>query len=355
MEHPYRQALVRLPLKIREVLQRVPPEIMESVTEVRLRAERPAVLVLPYASLFVERDGRCVKNQTDHALFCSTAMLKECFLGLCGHSVYAYEDSLSQGYFTLPGGHRVGIAGRSLRQAGRTAGVQDVTSLNIRIARTGLLALHESLRPLLEKSCPRILVLGAPGTGKTTLLRAMTVRLSTLGRRVTVVDERMELWPVSEDGFAALPPLHCDVLSGYLKGEGMQLALRSLSPEILVCDEIGTHEDAASIEASLHAGTGVLASAHAASVEDLWHRPQLYYMLKEFFFDDIVLLQGRGKPGEIEGVYHAADILQSIRRDIRGTMQPWRGDAVCRQAGFTPEGCAGCCGAFTGDAKEFAV
>ncbi|MDO5602744.1 MAG: ATPase, T2SS/T4P/T4SS family, partial [Oscillospiraceae bacterium] len=286
---------------------------------------------------------------------CSAAMLKECFLSLCGHSLYAYEENLAQGYITLPGGHRVGVAGRCLRQDGRTAGVQEVSSLNIRVARTQLLLVEDELDALLKKTRPRILLLGEPGTGKTTLLRAMTARLSQLGRRVTVVDERMELWPMSEEGFAVLPPLHCDVLSGYPKGEGMQLALRSLAPEILVCDEIGAQEDAAALETSLHTGTGVLVSAHAACAEDALQRPQLRYLLERRCIEDIVWLKGRNTPGKTGGICHAADLMQNLGGNLYGDMLPWRGPAVRRTAVGQTQSHAGCGCAFAGAAAQPAI
>jgi stage III sporulation protein AA len=189
---------------------------------------------------------------------------------LCDGSVYAYRDTISEGYISLRGGIRVGVCGRAAISGARISGVYDIDTLVIRIPHSSPPLGKEIVELMREESFTRgVLIYSPPGVGKTTLLRSLAVMLSS-GKephRVSVIDTRGEL-AYSLDS----PSLCLDLLSGYPKHVGLALASRTLGTEIMICDEIGSRADAEAICEAHNCGVPLIASAHAASVRELLGR-----------------------------------------------------------------------------------
>lgn len=223
--------------------------------------------------------------------------LQQCFYALCGNSVHSYQQEIAQGFFTLPGGHRVGVAGiASLDLQGNIQGMRTITSLNLRVARR----VNPSLPPCLAEALQAgggLLLVGPPGSGKTTLLRSIASTLSAQCRSVVMVDERSELMPCTQQGFVFAPPMHCDVLSSVPKAQGILMALRSLSPQVILCDEIGGMEDVAALEQGLYSGVEFVASIHGSDLAGLQARPQFAALQKLGAFRTAAFLEGPEHPG----------------------------------------------------------
>ena len=234
----YYAAIRRLPGFLRRPLEDLSSRQAQTIHEIHLRSGRPVVLTCAGGQFCLPGQGA---GQGGPAL--THAQLQECFYSLCEHSVHSYEQQLARGFFTLPGGHRVGVAGLFHMQGQAMKGLCTVTSLNIRIARTVTGELPAPLRDHLLGPFRGLVLVGPPGSGKTTLLRGVSALLSRAGKKVAVVDERMEIWPCGPGGFAAPVPMHCDVLSGCDKREGILSALRSLGPQVILCDELGDEND----------------------------------------------------------------------------------------------------------------
>ncbi len=227
------------------------------LSEIRLRAGRVASLVL---------DGRNLTLRTSLSGTELAALVKT----FCHNSVYAYSESLREGYITLTGGYRVGVAGRAVMDGGCVVGVSDITSLVIRLSHRVRGAADVPLQ-VFEAMGGRqgLLIYSPPGMGKTTILRDLLVRLSSgpSPRRVAVVDSRGEL-----AGSYIGTTCHVDILSGYPKAEGIELATRTLSPEVILCDEIGGFEEVEAVLAMQNSGVPLIATAHGDSPEGILRR-----------------------------------------------------------------------------------
>lgn len=288
MDEYYRTASI-LPEPLSKELGQLSCDIASAVQEVRLRVGQPV--------LFTIR-GRlvdCTKylSSIQCAAQIDAEMLQQCFLRLCRFSAYAYEEELAQGFLTIRGGNRVGVAG-----TWEQGHFSTVTSLNIRVARWVTCSLPTQVQKYLSAGSGGLLVAGAPGSGKTTFLRTLIQFLGKTEEIVTVVDERGELL-AGEAGLSLVQPVQCDVYTRCAKTEGISMALRCMNPRYIVCDELGTTADAAAVEQGIASGVRFLASAHCDTPQSLHQKPQLLRLLNTGAFSAAVFLEGRARPGVV--------------------------------------------------------
>ena len=298
----YYSAAAQLPAEIADVLYRVPETVASAVTEIRLRSGRPVVLTTAGESLLVRRSGLVTARAAGDMLTTGHAMLGACFHAVCAYSVHSYAECIAQGFVPMAGGHRAGVCGTAVCGQDGIHTLKNITSINIRVARTALLHCDARLQQLLQAESGGVILAGAPGSGKTTVLRAMAFYLSRHDIKTAIVDERFEIAPVEQSGFAVEMPLHCDVLSGYPKHEGMLHALRSLAPDVLLCDEIGAQRDVQAVEQAANAGVRMIVTLHGSDMAALRRRPQAAALLQMGAFSHVVFLQGRRAPGEVREV-----------------------------------------------------
>ncbi|MDR1927609.1 MAG: Flp pilus assembly complex ATPase component TadA [Oscillospiraceae bacterium] len=298
---PFDQAAAHLPHFLRERLAAVPEGVRAQTREIRLRAGAPMTLTTAAGTLFFSERGGLAPLYQPPCLCLDAGALAQALQSLCGYSVHSYAEDIARGFLTLPGGHRAGICGTAVVQGGRVTAVRNVSSVNLRIAREvpgAATALCQRL--FTAGQLPSVLIAGAPGSGKTTLLRDLALRLSSglCGAvvRVAAVDERGEIAGVREGLPCCNVGAATDVLTGYPKEEGILLALRSLSPEMILCDELGGEADAAALEQGFHAGVSFAASLHAGSAEEALARPVARRLLAMEAFDWLVQLEGAAKP-----------------------------------------------------------
>ena len=294
----YYNAIQRLPVSVRDALAQLLPTFAVQVHEIRLRSERPVVFSTPNGPVLAPN----LLPKCASALQLSSRELQECFYSLCEKSVHSYENQLSQGFFTIPGGHRVGVAGICRTAENGRNSFQTITSLNLRVARMLFVPLPPLLQGSLADSFHGMILAGSPGSGKTTLLRSIIKAASEQGKKVAVVDERQELWPCDPWGNSPRIPLNCDVLSNCPKTSGIEMAVRCLGPQIVVCDELGSSEEFRQVERGIQSGVGFICLVHAASMDELEARLEQSRARLRAVFSLCTFLEGPQKPGCIREV-----------------------------------------------------
>ncbi len=246
------------------------------------------------------RKGRfltvCARQKT---LACGVAVtqdeIHQIFSRMCGGSLYAHEETIRAGYIPLEGGIRVGVCGSAACESGKVIGVHSITGLMVRIPHAVTVETESLLQSLFAaKGLHGMLIYAPPGVGKTTLLRALAKSISSprYGRHTVVVDTRWELNVNLND-----PDLQLDVLSGYPRDIGIEIAVRTLGAQVIVCDEIGSIEDARATLGAANCGVPLIASAHALSIPELMERPAIKILHRAHVFDKYVSLLRRVSGG----------------------------------------------------------
>ncbi len=269
---------VALPLPVIAEAEELIKESAGGLEEIRLRLGKFS----EYRTNGKSLRGRYIPDRTamDEALF-----------KLCGGSVYSHGDTLCKGYIRGEGGVRVGVIGHAVCRGEEITAIQNITSLNIRLP-TKLHRLSGIGTPypeLAEAALNGLLICSPPGIGKTTALRYTARALAGRGHRVSVIDSRGEL----SFGLEA-PGLTADILDGYPRGKGIEIAIRTLCPDIIVCDEIGNHEDCRALMSAVGAGVAVLATAHAASAEEVQRRSEIAELCRMRVFRQMAFLERQG-------------------------------------------------------------
>lgn len=281
------------PLHIRKKLPRAFPK--QGLEEIRIRIGQPMELTYDKGSCcliggqgeepFLEAWGRSGQNRFGQSweeadiYRITEADIAEMLNYISDYSLYAYREELKQGFLTIEGGHRIGVAGGAVTEAGKITGMHHITFFNIRIAHEKIGCAGELVRRISgQGSIYNTLLFSAPGVGKTTYLRDAIRILSEgtkerTGLRVSVVDERSEIAAC----YRGIPQNdlgpRTDVLDGCGKAEGMQLLLRSMSPQVIAVDELGCEEDFRAAEQAAYCGSRVLGTLHAGDPKELMEKP----------------------------------------------------------------------------------
>ncbi|MCZ8512814.1 stage III sporulation protein AA [Paenibacillus filicis] len=317
-----------MPSSLQRILATLANTAEAELQEIRIREMRPLEIVRGSEYRFVTSDGE-LTAEPEQAYRPTRQDCAGVLELLTQHSLYTFEEELRRGYITIAGGHRVGLSGRTVVEQGRVKYLKEISGFNFRLAREWKSSGARVLPYLIDAGVGRVartLVVSPPQQGKTTLVRDIARRLS-LGTeegmpalKVGIVDERSEIAACVKGvpRFDVGP--RTDVLDACPKAEGMMMMIRSMSPDVLVVDEIGRVEDAAAIHEALHAGISVIATAHGRDVDDIRSRPILRELIGDGVFDRFVVLS-RGKSrgaGPDAAVYDTLGQRLDDRLALRG-------------------------------------
>ncbi len=307
----FSQAVRVLSPRLTELFLLLSDDEKQTVREIRLRRGKPVVAVTESGVSFLHETGRLTNILSSLAVRTDDRELEEIFHRICSYSVYACKDAVNRGFVTVDGGHRAGVAGTAVTENGRITAVRDINCINLRVAREIKGAADEIFRRCFSDGFSGLIVAGPPSSGKTTVLRDLARQLSGEERgilaKVLVCDERGEIGAVHNGRVQNDLGINCDVLTSYPKSEGIIIGLRSFSPDIIICDEIATDEEAEAIESGLCSGVHFALSVHAMNKSDLQSKPIVRRLLKTGCFGNVVLLSGK-RVGTAEGFFTAGDL-----------------------------------------------
>ncbi len=273
------------PADLQQALLRYEP-LFGDVQEIRCRVERPLMLRL-------KQGGEQIA--AEHM---TAAQMQHVVSRISQGSAYAWAEEFRQGYLTLQGGHRVGMVGKGVLEDGQIRTLKQISGLNFRIARSVPGAADKLVeRVAADGRLHNTLLISPPGCGKTTMLRDLVRQLSDgiphlhkQGFHAAVVDERSELAGCVN----GIPQLdvgsRTDVLDACPKSEGIRMLIRSMGPQVVAVDEIGTAADVQALEEALQSGVCIITTVHGSGVRDLLHHPTLSPLIKQQFFSVIVSL-----------------------------------------------------------------
>ncbi|MFE8695488.1 stage III sporulation protein AA [Cytobacillus sp. FJAT-53684] len=301
--------LAFLPKNIADYLQHIPSRQLLELEEIRVRINRPVELIIKgtptFLSYIVKPDDAVhLLNKMSH------------------FSIYTIEEELRRGYITIEGGHRVGLAGKVILENGIVKAIRDISSFNIRIAREQIGIANRLVPHLFNGSWLHTMIIGPPQTGKTTLLRDIARIISSgdenglfQAYKVGIVDERSEI-AGSVNGIPQMtfgPRL--DVLDACPKVEGMMMMIRSMSPDVLIVDEIGRKEDADAIMEAVNAGIKLIMTTHGNTLDEIKKRPTIKPILEMGIFQRFIELSRKSGPGSVTSIKDGTgrEILHEVR------------------------------------------
>lgn len=303
-----------LPRSVRILIQK--EELQYTfLQEIKLRVGQPLMLIYRGGELIPgRRQGRPYQVTKED--------IRELLEYVSNYSLYAYEQEMRQGFITIEGGHRIGMTGQAIIEDGRVKNLKYISSVNIRMSHE-VLGCADRIFPYItsNKRLYHTLIVSPPRCGKTTLLRDIVRQVSggnpyLKGMSVGVVDERSEIGGCYMGVAQNHLGMRTDVLDACPKAEGMIMLIRSMGPEVIAADEIGTAEDVHAIEYAMHCGCKMLVTVHGQSMEELKKKPLFGEMIAKKRFERYIVLGREEHVGQVEGVYDDRGSLLYSERSL---------------------------------------
>lgn len=295
--------------KISKVLINIPLEMKKKIEEIRLRVNSPLMVSLNGYDYYVNYDGSISYDEKDLVIVSRENILTT-FNLISNYSVYALEEDIKRGFITIKGGHRVGLAGKIVYGDKGLETLKDITSLNIRIAKEKIGISRKIIRYLINgTTIYHTLIISPPQCGKTTLLRDIVRYISVgdpalgfKGLKVGVVDERSELAATYMGVPQNMLGPRTDVLDGCRKEDGIIMLIRSMSPQVIATDELGSSEDIKVIHEALKAGVKILSTVHGTDIEDVMGKPNMRKIIKDKIFERFIILDNSRGVGTVRDI-----------------------------------------------------
>jgi stage III sporulation protein AA len=306
----YDAVLENICIDLNRPLLNIPASYKEKVEEIRIRNGSFLTVYSGGKDYFVTKEGK-LSTKLEEGIKIEKSHINKTFQLISNYSVYAFEEEIKNGFITIKGGHRVGIGGKVIYGNNGIETIRNISSLNIRIAREKIGVSNHIIKYLIDPpfTIHNTLIISPPQCGKTTLLRDIVRNLSDgiyldngKGFKIGVVDERSEIAGV----YNGIPQndigIRTDVLDGCLKSDGIMMLIRSMSPEIIVVDEIGGKRDAEAIQEALKAGIKLIATVHGSTLDEIMSRSSMKELLNEKIFKRYIFLDRSKGVGTIKEI-----------------------------------------------------
>ena len=286
-------------------------EINNKIEEIRLRINRPLIVSFNNKDYFYDEKNNSLTEKIENSYKVLKEDIEQTFQIMCKYSVHSFIDDIKKGFITLNGGHRVGLVGKVIIEDREVKNIKNISSLNIRISRE-IIGCSDKIISHIRSSNKiyNTLIISPPQCGKTTLLRDIVRNLSDgneslgfKGVKVALIDERNEI-SGSYLGVSQMD-LGCrtDIIETCPKEIGIMMLLRSMSPNVIVTDEIGSIEEIKSLYTALNGGVNLITTVHGNSIEDIKERKELSSLLDKELFQKVIILSSKNGAGTIEKIY----------------------------------------------------
>ena len=296
--------------ELRTIVKQLKAQEIKDLVEIRVRVNKPLLLEKVKQEMLVSAQGMTVKSPAQ-AYKVTKNNIKDTVNLMTNSSLYTLEEELKSGFITLTGGHRVGFVGQVIRDNKSIRRIKNISALNIRLCQEIIGAADKVIGNILAGTADvyNTLIISPPRCGKTTLLRDLIRQISDgvpnfnfKGLKVGVVDERSEIGGAYQGLAQNSLGLRTDLLDRAPKAEGMLLLIRSMSPDVVVTDEIGSRQDVAAIQEALNAGVRVITTVHGNNLREVKARPSLHGLFKNNTFERIIILSQKFGPGTVEQI-----------------------------------------------------
>lgn len=283
-----------------------------SIEEIRLRAQKPLIINSNNKDYFYNSRLNKLDLNMDNPYIVTKDDIEQTFQIMCKYSIHSFIDDIKKGFITLRGGHRVGLVGKTIIEDGQVKNIKHVSSLNIRVSREVLGCSDKILNHIIRgnNQINNTLIISPPQCGKTTLIRDIVRNISNgnekfgfSGTKVALIDERNEI----SGSYLGIPQMNVgirtDVIETCPKDIGIMMLLRSMSPNVIVTDEIGSLEEIKALYTALNGGVSLITTVHGDSIEDIKNRKELSNLLDSELFKKVIILSAKKGPGTVEKIY----------------------------------------------------
>lgn len=283
-----------------------------NIEEIRLRVNKPLIINGDSKDYFYNDISGKLALIMKNPYIVTKEDIEETFQIICKYSVHSFIDDIKKGFITLRGGHRIGIVGKVIIENGQVKNIKHISSLNIRISKEIKGCSKKVINHIIKNKnhINNTIIISPPQCGKTTILRDIVRNISNgnkeygfEGVKVALIDERNEI----AGSFMGIPQLdigiRTDVIETCPKDLGIMMVLRSMSPNVIVTDEIGNEKEINALYTALNGGVGLITTVHGDSIDDIYNRAQLKGLLEGELFKKVIILSCRNGPGTVEKIY----------------------------------------------------
>lgn len=313
------------PERLQNLLEGFESYTVNDIREIRIRKNAPISFSIAQNQYFADERGNLSVKIVPHPFTVTETEFQEVLDKITDYSFFSHTEEILNGFITLPEGHRIGICGSALYNNGALSGMADINTLIFRIARKIDGVSSSLIKTIFEGGLKGTVIAGEPSSGKTTLIRDMAVQLSSgaTGKSysVALIDERYEIAGRKRAGNTF------EILSGFKKATGILQAVRTLSPNVIICDELGSVAETKAVISGFNSGVPVITTIHASDLKECVNKPQLRMLAKHAAFEYLVLLEGRDAPSKIKKIMKRNELEYEMDRhsncdNVSGTV--WR-------------------------------